>query len=282
MREIEVLNLTKKFGQAVAVDNISFGIEAGSVLAFLGPNGAGKTTTVNMLTDLLQPTSGEIFYHGELFSSKRDDLKKIIGVVPQHNNVDRDLTVYQNLKVHGKLFGMEKTYLERRIEESIEFAGLGGHRNKTAGKLSGGMKRRLIIARALLHEPSILYLDEPTVGLDASVRRTMWDFIRNINVNKKCTVFLTTHYIEEAEMLSDNVIVIDRAKIVAEGDAQSLKKKIGSFALDILKDDVTETEFFNTREEALKKLTEISETAKLRETNLEDVYLSITGRRIDV
>ena len=150
MKEIEVSNLTKKFGAAAAVDNVSFSVETGSILAFLGPNGAGKTTTVNMLTDLLQPTSGEIRYRGELFTSKRGDLKRRIGVVPQHNNVDRDLTVYQNLKVHGKLFGMG-TELERRIEESVEFAGLGGHVDKPAGKLSGGMKRRLIIARAPRH-----------------------------------------------------------------------------------------------------------------------------------
>lgn len=282
MKEIEVSNLTKKFGQAVAVDNVSFSVETGSILAFLGPNGAGKTTTVNMLTDLLRPTSGEIRYRGELFSSERGDLKRIIGVVPQHNNVDRDLTVYQNLKVHGKLFGLEKNYLEKRIEESIDFAGLGGHRDKPAGKLSGGMKRRLIIARALLHEPTILYLDEPTVGLDASVRRTMWDFIRSIKANKGCTVFLTTHYIEEAEMLSDNVIVIDRAKIVAEGTAETLKKRVGHWALDIFENDITNTEFFDSRDAALERLSAISGTANLRETNLEDVYLSITGRRIDV
>ncbi|ADD66970.1 ABC transporter related protein [Denitrovibrio acetiphilus DSM 12809] len=282
MKEIEVSNLTKNFGGVAAVDGISFTVETGSILAFLGPNGAGKTTTVNMLTDLLQPTSGEIRYRGEVFSSDRSDLKRNIGVVPQHNNVDRDLSVYQNLKVHGMLFGMGRGELERRIEEAMEFSGLGGHAGKPAGKLSGGMKRRLIIARALLHEPSILYLDEPTAGLDASVRRTMWDFIRSINVNKNCTVFLTTHYIEEAEMLSDNVIVIDRAKIVAEGDARSLMERIGHWALDILVNDVTETEFFVTREDALARLSATSGTAKLRETNLEDVYLSITGRRIDV
>jgi ABC-2 type transport system ATP-binding protein len=235
-----------------------------------------------MLTDLLQPTSGEIRYRGEVFRSKRGDLKRAIGVVPQHNNVDRDLSVYQNLKVHGMLFGMGRGELERRIEEAMEFSGMGEHAGKSAGKLSGGMKRRLIIARALLHEPSILYLDEPTAGLDASVRRTMWDFIRSINANKNCTVFLTTHYIEEAEMLSDNVIVIDRAKIVAEGDAHSLMERIGHWALDILVNDVTETEFFANREDALARLSATSGTAKLRETNLEDVYLSITGRRIDV
>lgn len=264
------------------MDNVSFEVEAGTVLAFLGPNGAGKTTTVNMLTDLLKPTSGEIFYRGERFASSSAELKRTIGVVPQHNNVDRDLSVYHNLKVHGMLFGMGKSEIGRRIEESMEFSGLTAHAGKSAGKLSGGMKRRLIIARAMLHSPSILFLDEPTVGLDPSVRRSMWDFIRRINKEQGCTVFLTTHYIEEAELLADNVIIIDRAKIVAEGGVDALKAGVGSYALDILSETSVETEFFESRDAALSKLSEIKETAKLRETNLEDVYLSITGRRIDV
>jgi len=281
MPEIKVSSLTKKFGSATAVDNVSFEIKTGSILAFLGPNGAGKTTTVNMLTGLLTPTSGEILYKGEHFSPQNNDIKRMIGVVPQHNNVDRDLTVYQNLKVHGILYGIGAE-LEQRIEECISFAGLSAHAGKSAGKLSGGMKRRLIIARALLHEPTILYLDEPTVGLDASVRRTMWDFIRSIKNEKKCTVFLTTHYIEEAELLADNVIIIDKAKIVTEGDVETLKSGIGSWALDIQYQSSTETEFFKSRDEAIARLSQINETARIRETNLEDVYLSITGRRIDV
>jgi ABC-2 type transport system ATP-binding protein len=282
MHEIEVSHLTKKFGGNTAVDSISFTVETGSVLAFLGPNGAGKTTTVNMLTDLMRPTSGAILYRNIRFESSNSELKRKIGVVPQHNNVDRDLTVRQNLKVHGMLFGMKGAHLEKRIDESIEFAGLKAHGAKPAGKLSGGMKRRLIIARAMLHEPEILYLDEPTAGLDASVRRSMWDFIRTINKDKGCTIFLTTHYIEEAEMLADKVIIIDRAQIVAEGDVQSLKNRVGAWALDIKGDSSTETEFFDTRDAALARLSEISQTARIRETNLEDVYLSITGRRIDV
>jgi len=281
MPEIKVSHLTKKFGNNTAVENVSFEVKTGSILAFLGPNGAGKTTTVNMLTGLLTPTEGEIFYKGENFSPQNSSIKRMIGVVPQHNNVDRDLTAYQNLKVHGILYGMGGQ-LEKRIEESIAFAGLSAHAGKTAGKLSGGMKRRLIIARALLHEPSILYLDEPTVGLDASVRRTMWDFIRSIKNEKKCTVFLTTHYIEEAELLADNVIIIDKAKIVTEGDVETLKSGIGKWALDIQYKNSTETEFFQKREEAISRLSGINETARIRETNLEDVYLSITGRRIDV
>ncbi len=218
----------------------------------------------------------------KFFESRNTALKKSIGVVPQHNNVDRDLTVYQNLKVHGILFGMGQAEIGRRIGEALEFSGLTSHVDKPAGKLSGGMKRRLIIARALLHNPSILYLDEPTVGLDASVRRSMWDLIRNINKEKNCTIFLTTHYIEEAEMLADNVIIIDRAKIVAEGDVASLKEQVGYWALDIQMGNTTETEFFEKREDALERLSGINETAQIRATNLEDVYLSITGKRIDV
>jgi len=282
MKEIQVSHLTKMFGEDAAVDDVSFTVETGSILAFLGPNGAGKTTTVNMLTDLMQPTSGEILYRGQVFNSRNADLKRSIGVVPQHNNVDRDLTVYQNLRVHGILFGMGRAELAERIDEALAFSGLAAHADKPAGKLSGGMKRRLIIARALLHNPSILYLDEPTVGLDASVRRSMWNLIRSINRDKNCTIFLTTHYIEEADMLADNVIIIDRAKIVAEGDVATLKAGVGNFALDSEKNNITETEFFETREAALARLSVINVTAQIRATNLEDVYLSITGKRIDI
>jgi len=281
MTEIKVSRLTKKFGNNTAVDSISFEVKTGDILAFLGPNGAGKTTTVNMLTGLTNPTSGEIHYRGEVFKTDDDKIKRTLGVVPQHNNVDRDLTVYQNLKIHGILYGIGEN-LEQRIKESIAFAGLSAHSDKPAGKLSGGMKRRLIIARALLHEPSILYLDEPTTGLDASVRRTMWDFIRSINRLKRCTVFLTTHYMEEAELLADRVIILDKAKIVAEGDVRSLKKNLGGWAVDIHGEGSTDTEYFPTRDEAAARLSDITQTAKVRETNLEDVYLAITGRRIDI
>lgn len=279
MNKISVRSLTKVFGRQTAVDKISFDVEEGSILALLGPNGAGKTTTINMLTGLTIPSSGEIRYGGEIFDPQSRLIKQTIGVVPQHNNVDRDLTVYQNLKTHAILFGADN--IRSRIEKALEFSGLSDHADKTAGNLSGGMKRRLIIARALLHEPSVLFLDEPTVGLDASVRRTMWDFIRSINQEKRCTILLTTHYIEEAELLSDRVMIMDKAKIVTEGTAAELKAKVGKWALDIYRNGKTETEFFETREAGLERLALLTETAGIRETNLEDVYLTITGRRID-
>jgi ABC-2 type transport system ATP-binding protein len=279
MNKISVRSLTKVFGAHKAVDGISFDVEEGSILALLGPNGAGKTTTINMLTGLTIPASGEIRYDGTLFDPQNRRIKQTIGVVPQHNNVDRDLTVYQNLKAHGILFGVSS--LNNKIANALDFSGLAAHADKTAGNLSGGMKRRLIIARALLHEPSVLFLDEPTVGLDASVRRTMWDFIRSINQDKRCTVLLTTHYIEEAEMLSDRVMIMDKAKIVTEGTAAGLKARVGKWALDIYRNGKTETEFFETRDAGLERLGALSDTASIRETNLEDVYLTITGRRID-
>lgn len=279
MNKISVRSLTKVFGAHKAVDGISFDVEEGSILALLGPNGAGKTTTINMLTGLTIPASGEIRYDGTLFDPQNRRIKQTIGVVPQHNNVDRDLTVYQNLKAHGILFGVSG--LGDKIANALDFSGLAAHADKTAGNLSGGMKRRLIIARALLHEPSVLFLDEPTVGLDASVRRTMWDFIRSINQDKRCTVLLTTHYIEEAEMLSDRVMIMDKAKIVTEGTAAGLKARVGKWALDIYRNGKTETEFFETRDAGLERLGALSDTASIRETNLEDVYLTITGRRID-
>ena len=279
MNKISVRSLTKVFGAHKAVDGISFDVEEGSILALLGPNGAGKTTTINMLTGLTIPASGEIHYDGTLFDPQNRRIKQTIGVVPQHNNVDRDLTVYQNLKAHGILFGVSS--LNNKIANALDFSGLAAHADKTAGNLSGGMKRRLIIARALLHEPSVLFLDEPTVGLDASVRRTMWDFIRSINQDKRCTVLLTTHYIEEAEMLSDRVMIMDKAKIVTEGTAAGLKARVGKWALDIYRNGKTETEFFETRDAGLERLGALSDTASIRETNLEDVYLTITGRRID-
>lgn len=279
MSKIAVRALTKKFARTLAVDSVSFDIEEGTILALLGPNGAGKTTTINMLTGLTIPTSGEIFYDGTIFDAKNKKIKQSIGVVPQHNNIDRDLTVYQNLKTHAILFGVNN--IKKKIHQALEFSGLVDHSEKIAGNLSGGMKRRLIIARALLHEPSVLFLDEPTVGLDASVRKTMWDFVRNINQEKACTILITTHYIEEAEHLASNVMIMDKAKIVAEGTKDSLKEKVGKWAIDVYKDGKTETNFFETREKALEKISSLTDRASIREANLEDVYLSITGRRID-
>lgn len=279
--EIEVAGLSRAFGKTVAVDRIDFRVGRGELFAFLGPNGAGKTTTINMLTGLLKPDAGEVRYHGELFDPKRLEVKRLIGVVPQHNNLDRELTAAENLLIHGRLFGMSGQQLQERIDACLEFADLATKRDTPAGKLSGGMKRKLVIARALLHQPEILFLDEPTVGLDPHSRRKMWAFLRRINQEQNCTVFLTTHYIEEAEALADRVLIIDQAKIIAGGTPEQLKKSAGNFVLDIYAEEEINNEFFADRPAALQRLEQLDTSVRIRETTLEDVFLQLTGKRIE-
>ncbi|HKJ04144.1 MAG TPA: ABC transporter ATP-binding protein [Geopsychrobacteraceae bacterium] len=279
--EIEVAGLTRTFGNTTAVDGIEFRVGRGELFAFLGPNGAGKTTTINMLTGLLKPDAGEVRYHGELFDSKHLSVKRLIGVVPQHNNLDRELTAAENLLIHGRLFGMSGKELQHRIDICLEFADLSTKRDIPAGKLSGGMKRKLVIARALLHQPEILFLDEPTVGLDPHSRRKMWAFLRRINLEQNCTVFLTTHYIEEADALADRVLIIDQARIIACGTPEQLKRSAGNFVLDIYAEEEIQSEFFEERAQAMQRLEQLDTSVRIREITLEDVFLQLTGKRIE-
>ncbi len=277
---IQVKSLCREFDNTLAVDKVSFVLNKGEICAFLGPNGAGKTTIIKMLTGLLEPGAGEILYQGEHYHPKRLNLKKLIGVVPQHNNIDRELTLAENLRVHGLLYHLKGQELESRITQSLEFAGLTEHANKSSGKLSGGMKRKLVIARALMHQPKILFLDEPTVGLDPHSRRKMWQFLSRINKEHDCTIFLTTHYIEEAERLAQRVIFIEQGKIITEGTPELLKTNVGQYVLDIQREEIQQ-EFFSLREEALLRLKEISDVpVSIRETTLEDVFLTMTGKRL--
>jgi len=278
--EIEVSGLSRSFGKTVAVADISFNVGRGELFAFLGPNGAGKTTTINILTGLLKPDTGEVRYHGERFDPKRLEVKRLIGVVPQHNNLDRELTAAENLLIHGRLFGMGGKQLQERIDACLEFADLTEKHDTPAGKLSGGMKRKLVIARALLHQPEILFLDEPTVGLDPHSRRKMWAFLRRINQEQNCTVFLTTHYIEEAEALADRVLIIDQARLVTGGTPQELKQSVGNFVLDIYDEEEIQSEFFEERGAAMQRLEQLDTSVRIRETTLEDVFLKLTGKRI--
>lgn len=279
--EIDVSGLTRSFGKTVAVDNISFQVSQGELFAFLGPNGAGKTTTINLLTGLLSADSGAISYHGEPFDPMQLAVKQMIGVVPQHNNLDKELTASENLRVHGTLFGLRRSELEKRIDFCLDFADLNAKRNTLAAKLSGGMKRKLVIARALLHQPKILFLDEPTVGLDPHSRRRMWAFLRRINLEQHCTVFLTTHYIEEAESLAQRVMIMDQAKIIAAGTPDELKRQAGHYVLDIYRGDDLDNEFFPNRAAAVKRLEQLDLSVRVRETTLEDVFLQLTGKRIE-
>ncbi|RMD51669.1 MAG: ATP-binding cassette domain-containing protein [Nitrospirae bacterium] len=231
---------------------------------------------------MIKPTDGEIYYYNKDFLREPLEAKRVIGVVPQQNNVDGDLTAYENLNLHAILYGIPKEKRKKKIEEMLEFAGLKQYRDRRVRSFSGGMKRRLAIIRALLHEPSILFLDEPTVGLDPQIRRNMWDFILRINQLKKTAIFLTTHYIEEAEKLCSRVYIIDKGNIIVEGSPEELKNGIGNFVLEIYHEEGIEEKFFETKEEALERVKYCTESCKIREVNLEDVFLKYTGKKINV
>ncbi len=279
---LEVQGLTRRFGKKTAVAGIDFSLLEGEFVGLLGPNGAGKTTTIRMLTGLYKPTSGSIRYYGKDFFKNQKEIKGYIGVVHQYSNLDRDLTGYENLTLHCILHGIRGAERKRRIEEALEFAGLKEHGNRQVKTYSGGMKRRLVIVRALLHEPKILFLDEPTVGLDPQIRRSLWDLIVKINQLKKMTILLTTHYIEEAERLCERVMIINEGRIIADASPEQLKKDLGRFVLEVFHEDGIEERLFQTKEEALEALKECTETCKIREVTLEDVFLNMTGRRINV
>jgi ABC-2 type transport system ATP-binding protein len=236
---IEVKSLTKKFKEFVAVDNISFEVEEGQIFAFLGPNGAGKSTTIKMLTTLQAATSGEININGFNPTENKDGVRRSFGIVFQDPSLDDELTALENMQFHGVLYKVDPKIRNKRIEELLKFVELWERRNDLVKKFSGGMKRRLEIARGLLHHPKILFLDEPTLGLDPQTRNHMWNYIRDINKKEKMTVFFTTHYMEEAERMAQKLAVIDHGKIIAQGSVKKLK---------------TETKS-NTLEEAFLKLT---------------------------
>jgi ABC-2 type transport system ATP-binding protein len=278
---LEARGLTKAFGKKMAVQDVDISMKEGDFLGFLGPNGAGKTTTIKMLTGLIKPYKGDIYYYGINFLHEPLKAKPFIGVVPQQNNVDSDLTAFENLKLHTILYGMDKN-INDQIEQMLSFAGLEEYTNKRVKTFSGGMKRRLAIVRALLHKPSILFLDEPTVGLDPQIRRSMWDFILKINQSQKTAIFLTTHYIEEAEKLSNRVSIINQGSIIIQDTPDNLKKGMGQYVLELYRNERIEEEFFDDRDTALAHLSECDGTCKVREVNLEDVFLKYTGRRINV
>lgn len=225
MNSIEVKNIVKKFGDFVAVDNISFSVPKGSIFAFLGPNGAGKTTTIKMLTTLLEPTMGEATLNGFSVKDARDGVRKSFGIVFQDPSLDDELTAYENMEFHGVLYGVPNDLRKTRIEEMMKFVELWDRKDSLVREFSGGMKRRLEIARALLHHPKILFLDEPTIGLDPQTRNHLYGYIQDLNKKEGITVFLTTHYMEEAEKMAQNIAIIDHGKIVATGTSKELKEK---------------------------------------------------------
>ncbi len=232
MAIIEVKNLKKQFGEFTAVDDISFVVEPGDIFAFLGPNGAGKTTTIKMLTTLLLPTSGEILVNGDNPVKEQNKVRHSFGIVFQDQSLDDELTAWENMEFHGVLYGVPKTIRRQRIEEMMKFVELWNRKDELVKNFSGGMKRRLEIARGLVHHPKILFLDEPTLGLDPQTRNHIWDYIKKLNQEEGMTVFFTTHYMEEAARAAKQVAVIDHGKIIAAGSPEELKQQTNKESLE--------------------------------------------------
>ncbi len=229
---IEVKNLTKKFGDFTAVKDVSFSVEDGGVFAFLGPNGAGKSTTIKMLTTLLRPTSGSIRINGHDPVTDSDLARHSFGIVFQDPSLDDDLTALENLQLHGALYRVPKDTLAKRVDELLTLVELSDRRNDFVRDFSGGMKRRLEIARGLLHHPRIIFLDEPTLGLDPQTRNHLWSYVQKLNADEGITVFFTTHYMEEADRVAKTVAVIDHGVIIAQGSGEELKKQTGKTTLE--------------------------------------------------
>lgn len=277
---IRIEKLIKKYGGTIALDGIDLSVSRGELFAFLGPNGAGKTTTIRILTGLTRLDEGKAALNGHDIEKESRTAKRQCGLVPQHINLDSELTVYENLDIHGRLFDMPKIERKMKIKEMLAYIELENRSHSLVKELSGGMKRRVMVARSLIHSPGILFLDEPTVGLDPNIRRKIWSLVKRIQ-NDGTTIFLTTHYIEEAEFLADRVAFIDKGKIVKADTPQRLINDLGEWAMDYLQNGKMETLYFRDREAARCASVECENGFTIRRVNLEDAFLSLTGKKVE-
>jgi len=229
---IRARQLAKNFGTISAVQGISFEVAEGEIFAFLGPNGAGKTTTIKMLTTLLKPSSGSVELDGLNPATQQHEARKRFGIVFQDSSTDDDLTAYENMDFHGVLYNVPKRIRAERIEELLRLFELWDRRDHQVKHFSGGMRRRLEIARGFLHTPKILFLDEPTLGLDPQTRNQLWSHVKKLNGTENVTVFLTTHYMEEAERVAHRIAIMDHGRIVAQGTSAELKEQTGADSLE--------------------------------------------------
>jgi ABC-2 type transport system ATP-binding protein len=229
---IHVEQLVKTFGDVKAVDGVSFDVAAGEIFAFLGPNGAGKTTTIQMLTTLLRPTAGSMAIDGLDPASRPHDVRRLFGIVFQDPSLDGELTAYENMELHGVLYHVPRRTRHERIEMLLKLFELWDRRDAFVKTFSGGMKRRLEIARGLLHTPKILFLDEPTLGLDPQSRNQLWTHVKHLNETEHVTVFLTTHYMDEADRVAHRIAIIDHGRLVAQGTSAELKQQTGADSLE--------------------------------------------------
>lgn len=229
---IIVDKVTKKFKDFVAVDDVSFKVRPGELFALLGPNGAGKSTTIEMLTTLLKPTSGVMYLNGHNIVKEKDATRKSFGIVFQDPSVDNDLTAYENMELHAVFYGLKKKAAKERIKDLLTLVELWERKDVPVKNFSGGMKRRLEIARGLLHYPHVLFLDEPTLGLDTQTRNLLWDYVKKMSHSEGMTVFFTTHYLEEAEAVADRTGIIDHGHLIALGTTEELKEQTKTASLE--------------------------------------------------
>jgi ABC-2 type transport system ATP-binding protein len=276
---IEVSGLTKDYGKIRALDGLSFGIGQGEVFGLLGPNGAGKTTLIKVLTTLSRPTSGKAAVEGFDVLDRPLEIRQRVAVVPQENNLDRELTARENLLIYGMLHNV--TGIDGRIGDALETVGLSDRRDAVVSHFSGGMQRRLLLARALLSEPSVLFLDEPSTGLDPQIRHQLWDIIRKTKTEGR-TVVITTHYIEEAEALSDRVGILSKGKMIALDTPANLKASLGEYVVEFPDGSGRRIQHLcRSRDEAHEIAKGIEAAVTIRRLNLEDVFIKLTGERIE-
>lgn len=298
---IKVEHFTKRYGDFIAVDDVSFEVEEGSIFAFLGPNGAGKSTTINTLCTILEKTSGTMTIDGKDLATEKDEVRQAIGIVFQDPTLDQKMTVGENLKMHCTFYGVPKSDVENRITFALELVDLIDWKNKFVSSLSGGMKRRVEIARALCHYPRVLFLDEPTTGLDPQTRNRMWEYIVKLQKEKNITIFLTTHYMDEAE-ICDKVAIMDGGKIIANDTPKNLKQKYTKDEAYITTQNPRELEkllekegmsfkmesnLYTVEVKNITKLLEVLSAVKhdiidleIEKGTLNNVFLAITGKDI--
>jgi ABC-2 type transport system ATP-binding protein len=298
---IEVKNFSKKYGDFTAVNDISFQVEEGTVFAFLGPNGAGKSTTINTLCTIFEKTTGTLLIDGKDVSTQKSEVRSTIGVVFQDSTLDSKMTIDENLKMHCVFYNIPKKEVEERIQFVLNLVDLLGERKKLVGALSGGMKRRVEIARGLIHYPKVLFLDEPTTGLDPQTRAHIWEYIMKLQKERNITIFLTTHYMEEAE-ICNKIAIIDGGKIVAHDTPYALKKEFTKDKAYITTKNGLELEqllaqydlsfvkkegYYKVDAENIDRLLQVISSHKENISNIEikkgtfnDVFLEITGKKI--
>uniref|UniRef100_A0A7V4JPF0 ABC transporter ATP-binding protein n=1 Tax=Thermodesulfobacterium geofontis TaxID=1295609 RepID=A0A7V4JPF0_9BACT len=278
---LKVENIVKKYPSILALKGVSFEIKEKELFALLGPNGAGKTTIIKIIAGLTNPDSGKIYLFEKNLFEDPIWSKSQIGIVPQYINLDVELTVEENLLIHGLLYKLPFSLIKKRIAELLEIADLKERKNSRIKELSEGLKRRVLIIRALMHQPKLLLLDEPTIGLDPHIRRKFWSFIKNIQATGT-TILLTTHYMEEAEYLADKVAFIFSGKIIAINTPQNFINSLGNYALDVYLSDKVKSYYFKDKLDAEKELLKYSKDhfVSLRRVSLEDVFLNYIEKNL--